>query len=83
MDHNLQIDKIAGGVRLGFSVIEDEITDVPVHIDCLVYPPTDGVIPVYRAVRNGPKKDQTAPGEQRIMKSLLAALKKSVEIARL
>lgn len=83
MDFNLQIDKIAGGVRLGFITIGDGGTELPVHIDCLVYPPTDGVIPIFRAVRNGAKKDQTAPGEERIMKSLLGALKKSVEIARL
>ncbi|XP_074370666.1 uncharacterized protein LOC141711869 [Apium graveolens] len=79
----LKIDKIAGGVRLGFITIGDGGAELPVYIDCLVYPPTDGVIPIFRAVRNGEKKDKTAPGEERIMKSLLGALKKSVEIARL
>lgn len=53
------------------------------YIDCQVFPPTEGSIPTFRAVRNGPLKDQPPPGEPRIMRSLLGALKKSVEIARL
>lgn len=77
----LKVDKIAGGVRLGFVTIRDGKTEVPVHIDCLVYPPTAGV-PFFRAIRNGALKEKSPPGEPRIMKSLLAALKKSVEIAR-
>lgn len=78
----MQIDKIAGGVRLGFITIEDGETEVLVHIDCFVTPATDGSGPTFRAIRNGLSKDQSPPGEPRIMRSLLQALQKSVEIAR-
>lgn len=78
-----QVDKISGGVRLGFITIDDGKTEVLVYIDCQVLPPTDGSIPMFQATRNGPLKDQPPPGEPRIMRSLLGALKKSVEIARL
>ncbi|KAK6942578.1 hypothetical protein RJ641_027955 [Dillenia turbinata] len=80
----LKVDKVPGGARLGFITIGDGQTQVLVYIDCLVFPPTDGDSgPVFRAVRNGPLKDQSPPGEPRIMRSLLLALKKSTEIARL
>ncbi|XP_030469524.2 uncharacterized protein LOC115687950 isoform X2 [Syzygium oleosum] len=79
----LKVDKIPGGARLGFITIGDGQTEVLVYIDCLVSPPTDGSVPIFRATRNGQMKDQAPPGELRIMRSLLAALKKSVEIARL
>nr|GEX46789.1 sorting nexin 1 [Tanacetum cinerariifolium] len=72
----LKVDKIKGGVRLGFITIGDGVTEVPVYIDCLVFPAVAGSTPFFRAVRDGPKKDQSPPGEPRIMKSLLAALKK-------
>ncbi|KAK6244494.1 hypothetical protein QUC31_010903 [Theobroma cacao] len=78
----LKIDKIPGGARLGFITIGDGKTDVLVYIDCLVFPATDGSGPMFRAIRNGPLKDQSPPGEPRIMRSLLQALQKSVEIAR-
>ncbi|KAL8152941.1 hypothetical protein V2J09_010701 [Rumex salicifolius] len=80
----LKIDKIQGGVRLGFVTMGDggEV-EIVAYIDCLVFPGSEGDSgPVFRAVRNGAKKDQPPPGEPRIMKSLLAALRKSVEIAR-
>lgn len=76
------MDKIAGGARLGFITIGDGKTEVLVYIDCLIFPATDGSGPVFRAIRNGALKDQPPPGEPRIMRSLLQALKKSVEIAR-
>ncbi|XP_062112723.1 uncharacterized protein LOC133823886 [Humulus lupulus] len=80
----LKIDKIAGGARLGFITIEDGgKTEVLVYIDCLVFPATESSGPLFRAIRNGPKKDNPPPGEPRIMRSLLQALQKSVEIARL
>ncbi|KAI3667508.1 hypothetical protein L6452_42572 [Arctium lappa] len=79
----LKVDKIQGGVRLGFITIGDGVTEVPVYIDCLVFPAVAGSTPVFRAVRDGPMKDRSPPGEPRIMKSLLAALKKSVELATL
>ncbi|KAL5545798.1 hypothetical protein UlMin_005485 [Ulmus minor] len=79
----LKVDKIAGGARLGFITIGDGQTEVLVYIDCLVFPATDASGPIFRAIRNGPSKDQPPPGEERIMRSLLQALQKSVEIARL
>lgn len=78
----LKIDKIQGGVRLGFVTMGDVETEVLAYIDCLVFPGSGDSGPIFRAIRNGAKKDQAPPGEPRIMKSLLAALKKSVEIAR-
>ncbi|KAK4582762.1 hypothetical protein RGQ29_025795 [Quercus rubra] len=78
----LKVDKIPGGARLGFITIGDGKTEVLVYIDCLVFPATADSGPVFRAIRNGPLKDQSPPGEPRIMRSLLEALKKSVEIAR-
>ncbi|CAI9287874.1 unnamed protein product [Lactuca saligna] len=77
----LKVDKIEGGVRLGFITIGDGVTEVPVYIDCVVIPASGGSTPVFRAIREGPMKDRSPPGEPRIMKSLLAALKKSVELA--
>ncbi|CAA2957734.1 uncharacterized protein LOC111403100 [Olea europaea subsp. europaea] len=79
----LKVDKIPGGARLGFITIGDGETEVLVYIDCLVFPATESSGPVFRAIRNGPQKNQSPPGEPRIMRSLLDALKKSVEIARL
>ncbi|KAI3788155.1 hypothetical protein L2E82_00854 [Cichorium intybus] len=79
----LKVDKIQGGVRLGFITIGDGVTEVPVYIDCLVFPAIAGSTPVFRAIRDGPMRDRSPPGEPRIMKSLLAALKKSVELATL
>ncbi|MED6182150.1 hypothetical protein PIB30_025867 [Stylosanthes scabra] len=79
----LKVDKIAGGARLGFITIDDGKTEVLVHIDCVVSPATENSAPVFRATRNGPMKDNAPPGEPRIMRSLLQALQKSVEIARL
>nr|GMC88816.1 protein ABHD11 [Ipomoea batatas] len=80
----LKVDKIRGGARLGFITVEDNgETQVLVYIDCVVSPATNtSPTPMFRATRNGAKKDEAAPGEPRIMRSLLAALQKSVEIAR-
>ncbi|MQM06200.1 hypothetical protein Taro_039020 [Colocasia esculenta] len=78
----LKVDRVEGGARLGFVKMGDAGVDVPVHIDCLVFPADGaGSGPMFRAIRNGPLKDQVAPGEQRIMRSLLQALQTSVEIA--
>lgn len=77
------MDKIPGGARLGFITIGDGKTEVLVYIDCLVFPATESSGPFFRAIRNGPLKDQAPPGEPRIMRGLLQALQKSVEIARL
>lgn len=78
------MDKIPGGARLGFISIEDGgKTEVLVYIDCLVYPATENFAPLFRAIRNGRLKDKVLPGEPRIMRSLMEALQKSVQIARL
>lgn len=77
----LKVDKIPGGARLGFITIGGGETEVLVYIDCLVFPATSGSGPIFRAIRNGPLKENSPPGEPRIMGSLLQALKKSVEIA--
>uniref|UniRef100_A0A2N9J0U6 DUF7148 domain-containing protein n=1 Tax=Fagus sylvatica TaxID=28930 RepID=A0A2N9J0U6_FAGSY len=77
-----QVDKVPGGARLGFITIGDGETEVLVYIDCLVFPATADSGPIFRAIRNGPLKDKSAPGEPRIMRSLMQALQKSVEIAR-
>ncbi|KAL1082810.1 hypothetical protein V6Z11_D09G157500 [Gossypium hirsutum] len=58
----LKIDKIAGGARLGFITVGDGKTEVLVYIDCLVFPATDNSGPIFRAIRNGPLKDQSPPG---------------------
>ncbi|KAE8098586.1 hypothetical protein FH972_016639 [Carpinus fangiana] len=80
----LKVDKVAGGARLGFIKIDDDgKTEVLVYIDCLVFPATADSGPIFRAIRNGSLKDRSPPGEPRIMRSLLLALQKSVEIARL
>ncbi|XP_044486743.1 uncharacterized protein LOC123211864 isoform X1 [Mangifera indica] len=78
----LKVDKIPGGARLGFITVGDGQTEVLVYIDCLVFPATSSSGPIFRAIRNGPLKDKPPPGEPRIMRSLLQALQKSVEIAR-
>ncbi|OIT39694.1 PREDICTED: uncharacterized protein LOC109237744 [Nicotiana attenuata] len=78
----LKVDKIPRGARLGFITVEDAQTEVLVYIDCMVFPATDNSPPIFRAIRNGPSRDKAPPGEPRIMRSLLGALQKSVEIAR-
>ncbi|XP_020080357.1 uncharacterized protein LOC109703946 isoform X2 [Ananas comosus] len=77
-----QVDKVQGGVRLGFIKVDDGKTEVQVYIDCLVFPATESSGPIFQAVRKGPLKDQVPPGEPRIMRSLLQALQTSVEIAK-
>ncbi|KAL3628263.1 hypothetical protein CASFOL_027309 [Castilleja foliolosa] len=79
----LKVDKIPNGARLGFIDIGDGDTEVLVYIDCLVFPGSENTAPMFRAIRNGPKKGQPPPGEPRIMRSLMDALRKCVEIARI
>lgn len=79
----LKVDKIEGGVRLGFVEIDDGKTQVRVYIDCQVITGSNNSDPpIFRATRKGVLKNKVPLGEPRIMKSLLAALKTSVEIAR-
>ncbi|ERN13040.1 hypothetical protein AMTR_s00040p00113110 [Amborella trichopoda] len=81
----LKVDKIKGGVRLGFVKMKgDGSTEDYAYIDCLIFPATEeNSGPIFRALRNGPLKDQAPPGEPRIMRSLMGALKKSIEIAKI
>ncbi|KAK2454709.1 hypothetical protein QL285_002245 [Trifolium repens] len=79
----LKVDKIPGGARLGFIDIGDGETEVLVYIDCLVFKPNESSAPIFIATRNGPLKNKVPPGEPRIMRSLMEALKKSVQIATL
>ncbi|KAF3441631.1 hypothetical protein FNV43_RR15546 [Rhamnella rubrinervis] len=57
----LKVDKVEGGVRLGFITIGDGKTEVLVYIDCLVFPSNSGSGPIFRAIRNGAMKDQPPP----------------------
>ncbi|CAD6229003.1 unnamed protein product [Miscanthus lutarioriparius] len=77
-----QADKVEGGIRLGFIAVEDGSTQTLVYIDCLVSPAPDGSGLVFQAIRNGPMKDKQPPGEPRIMRSLLEALQKCIQIAQ-
>ncbi|KAM3352756.1 hypothetical protein ACQJBY_024144 [Aegilops geniculata] len=78
----IKVDKVEGGIRLGFIGIDDGATSLLAYIDCLVSPATDGSGFVFRAIRNGAMKDMEPPGEPRIMRSLLMALQKSIQIAQ-
>ncbi|XP_055812323.1 uncharacterized protein LOC129882171 [Solanum dulcamara] len=77
----LKVDKIPRGARVCFIAVDDAQTEVLAYIDCMVFPATETSPPIFRAIRNGPSKDKAPPGEPRIMRSLLGALQKSVEIA--
>lgn len=79
----LKVDKVKGGIRLGFVKINEGKVENLVHIDCLVFPAVEGSSAVFRALRNGPLKNQTPPGEPMIMQSLLQALKKSIDLSRI
>ncbi|KAK1263034.1 hypothetical protein QJS04_geneDACA008537 [Acorus gramineus] len=78
----LKVDRVKGGARLGFTTVGDDKVDVSVYIDCLVFPATGDSGPMFRAIRNGSQKDDPPLGEPRIMRSLLQALQKSIQIAR-
>ncbi|XP_049408402.1 uncharacterized protein LOC125871776 [Solanum stenotomum] len=77
----LKVDKIPRGARVCFISVDDAQTEVLAYIDCMVFPANETSPPIFRAIRNGPSRDKAPPGEPRIMRSLLGALQKSVEIA--
>nr|ABK21308.1 unknown [Picea sitchensis] len=79
----LKVDKVKGGIRLGFVQINEGKVEDLVHIDCLVFPSVEGSSAVFRALRNGKLKNETPPGEPMIMRSLLQALKKSIDLSRI
>lgn len=77
------MDRVEGGVRLGYIRVVDGKMEDLVHIDVLVTPPSDEQPKaMFRAIRNGPMKNSVPPGEPAIMQSLLAALKISIPLAR-
>lgn len=78
----IKVDKIDGGVRLGYIRLMDGAIEDLAHIDCVVYPGTRDSSAMFRAVRNGRLKNEVPPGEPVIMQSLLQALKKSIELSR-
>ncbi|KAH9307735.1 hypothetical protein KI387_035646 [Taxus chinensis] len=77
----LKVDKVKGGVRLGFVTINEGKVEDLVHIDCLVFPATEGSSAMFRALRDGRLKNETPPGEAAIMQRLLPALRKSIDLA--
>ncbi|MCO5607644.1 hypothetical protein L7F22_061842 [Adiantum nelumboides] len=79
----IKVDKIEGGVRIGYIRLVDGAIEDLAHIDCCVYPGTKDSRPMFRALRSGRLKDQVPPGEALIMQSLLQSLKKSVELAKM
>ncbi|CAN6445462.1 unnamed protein product [Victoria cruziana] len=60
----LKVDKVQGGVRLGFISVRDGKTEVCAYIDCVVFPATDDSDPVFRALRNGALKTKHPLGSQ-------------------
>lgn len=79
----LKVDRVKGGIRLGFIQIKEGKVEDLVYIDCLIFPAEEGSSPVFRALRNGKLKNETPPGEPMIMRSLLQALKKSIDLSRI
>lgn len=77
----LKVEKVNGGVRLGFIRVNEGKVEDLVHIDCRVFPATEGSTAMFRALRNGKLKNETPPGESAIMQRLLPALKKSINLA--
>uniref|UniRef100_A0ACD5WKC8 Uncharacterized protein n=1 Tax=Avena sativa TaxID=4498 RepID=A0ACD5WKC8_AVESA len=78
----IKVDKVEGGIRLGFIGIDDGATALLAYIDCLVSQAPDGSGLVFQAIRNGAMKDMEPPGEPRIMRSLLQALQTSIRLSQ-
>ncbi|KAI5057455.1 hypothetical protein GOP47_0027470 [Adiantum capillus-veneris] len=79
----IKVDKIKGGVRLGYIRLVDGAIEDLAHIDCCVFPGTKDSSAMFRAVRSGRFKDQVPPGEALIMQSLLQSLKMSIQLAKM
>eukprot|EP00250_Pteridium_aquilinum_P006136 c16110_g1_i1 orf=73-636(+) len=78
----IKVDKIEGGVRLGYIRLVNGVIEDLAHIDCVVYSgSTKESSAMFRAVRCGRYKNEVPPGEPIIMQSLLQALKKSIELS--
>jgi hypothetical protein len=73
---------VKGGVRLGYIRVRDGAVEDLVHIDVIVNPATADSKAYFQASRNGQYKNKVPPGEPLIMQSLLAALQKSIKLAR-
>lgn len=81
-EHMWQVDRVEGGVRLGYVALNDGVVENLLHIDVTVSPGVGGGKPTFQAVRSGRYKTRVPPGEQTIMQSLLQALRKAVDLAR-
>ncbi|KAG0569814.1 hypothetical protein KC19_6G118300 [Ceratodon purpureus] len=79
---SLKVDKVKGGVRLGYIRINEGAIEDLVHIDVTVNAAEGDQKAYFQATRNGQFKDKVPPGEPLIMQSLLQALRKSIQIAR-
>ncbi|KAL2650181.1 hypothetical protein R1flu_018309 [Riccia fluitans] len=79
----LKVDRIAGGVRLGYVKVVEAVVEEVCHIDVVVFPKSeDDPKAIVRALRNGKLKDTTPPAEPLIMQSLFQALKTAVANSR-
>jgi len=78
----LKVDKVKGGVRLGYIRLNDGAIEDLVHIDVTVHAAEGDQKAYFQATRNGQYKDKVPPAEPLIMQSLLQALRKSIQIAR-
>lgn len=78
----LKVDRVKGGVRLGYIRINEGVIEDLVHIDVIVNAAEGDQKPYFQATRNGQFKDKVPPAEPLIMQSLLQALKKSIQLAR-
>ncbi|KAL3701906.1 hypothetical protein R1sor_019928 [Riccia sorocarpa] len=79
----LKVDRIAGGVRLGYVKVVEAIVEEVCHIDVVVVPKSDDQPKALMvALRNGKLKDTTPPAEPLIMQSLLQALRTAVANSR-
>lgn len=71
-----------GGVRLGYIRVNNGAVEDLVHIDVTVSAATTESKPMFQALRCGQYNNVVPPGEPLIMQSLLAALRKSIQLAR-
>ncbi|KAH9573807.1 hypothetical protein CY35_01G020500 [Sphagnum magellanicum] len=82
LPYPLKVDKVEGGVRLGYISLNNGVIENLVHIDVIVSPAEGDSNAMFQALRNGRYKDKVPPGEPVIMQSLLQALRQSIQIAR-
>ncbi len=76
------MDKVEGGVRLGYISLNNGVIENLVHIDVIISSAEGDSNAMFQALRNGRYKDKVPPGEPVIMQSLLQVLRQSIQIAR-